>query len=164
MSPSLQSRLAALQLVVFDVDGVLTDCKLYLGPDGQEWRSTHVRDGLGLKNLRAAGIQTAVISGRGAGGLGQRLEMLGISHCYFGQDDKLPLFEQLLSTLGLRAETAAMVGDDTPDLPLIKACGLGFCPADAHPAVREAADWIAPSRGGQGAVREISDLILAART
>ena len=163
MDEQLKSRLAALKLVIFDVDGVITDGKLYLGPDGQEWRSTHVRDGLGLKNLPAAGLTTAVISGRPAGGLARRLQALGVSHRYFGQDDKLPLFEELIAQLGIQAHEAAMVGDDTPDLPLFQACGLGFCPADAHQAVREAADWVAPSHGGQGAVREISDLILSAR-
>ncbi len=164
MSADLQEKLAALQLVIFDVDGVLTDGKLYLGPDGQEWRSTHVRDGLGLKSLRQAGLQTAVISGRGPGGLDQRLSQLGIEHRYFGQDDKLPLLEDLLRRLGIPAAASAMVGDDTPDLPLFAACGLSFCPADAHAQVRAAASWVAPSAGGQGAVREIADLILAART
>lgn len=163
MDAELKARLAALKLVIFDVDGVITDGKLYLGPDGSEWRSTHVRDGLGLKNLQAAGLITAVISGRASGGLGDRLQNLGVRYRYFSQDNKLPLFKELLDQLGLQAEQAAMVGDDTPDLPLIEACSLGFCPADAHPQVRAAADWIAPSAGGQGAVREISDLILSAR-
>ncbi len=163
MDAKLKKSLAALKLVIFDVDGVITDGKLYLGPDGQEWRSTHVRDGLGLKNLQAAGLTTAVISGRPAGGLARRLQSLGVSHRYFGQDDKLPLFRELIDQLGLQPHQAAMVGDDTPDLPLLEACGLGFCPADAHADVRAAADWIAPSPGGQGAVREISDLILSAR-
>ena len=163
MDTQLQTKLAALKLVIFDVDGVITDGKLYLGPDGQEWRSTHVRDGLGLKNLQRAGLTTAVISGRPAGGLGARLQNLGVSHRYFGQDDKLPLFKELLKRLNLRPEQAAMVGDDTPDLPLFKAAGLGFCPADAHTKVRAAADWVAPSAGGQGAVREIADLILNAQ-
>ena len=164
MDASLKQRLARLQLVIFDVDGVITDGKLYLGPDGQEWRSTHVRDGLGLKSLGRAGLITAVISGRGPGGLEARLEALGVSQRYFGQDDKLPLLRELLDRLGIPAEQSAMVGDDTPDLPLLEACGVGFCPADAHPRVLAAADWIAPSAGGQGAVREIADLILEART
>lgn len=160
---TLSARLAALKLVIFDIDGVITDGKLYLGPEGQEWRSTHVRDGLGLKSLSRAGLYTAVISGRGPGGLEQRLINLGVTHRYFGQDDKLPLFRELLTTLGLAPEQAAMVGDDTPDLPLFEACGASFCPADAHEKVRAAASWVAPSPGGQGAVREIADLILAAR-
>ncbi len=163
MNDELRQRLSTLKLVIFDVDGVLTDGKLYLGPDGQEWRSTHVRDGLGLKNLQHAGIVTAVISGRPAGGLAQRLRNLGVTHRYFGQDDKLPLFEELIAHLGISADQAAMVGDDTPDLPLFEVCGAAFCPADAHADVRAAADWVAPSLGGHGAVREISDLILAAR-
>lgn len=163
MDSSLQARLAALKLVIFDVDGVMTDGKLYLGPDGAEWRSTHVRDGLGLKNLSQAGLVTAVISGRAAGGLARRLQDLGVSHRYFGQDHKMPLFEELIAQLNLVPEQAAMVGDDTPDLPLLQACGLGFCPADAHSQVRAVADWIAPSNGGQGAVRDIADLILSAR-
>ncbi len=160
---SLTARLARLQLVIFDVDGVLTDGRLYLGPDGQEWRSCSVRDGLGLKLLSRAGLHTAVISGRGPGGLEDRLDNLGVRHRYFGQDDKLPLLRELLARLQIPAECAAMVGDDTPDLPLFEACGLGFCPADAHASVLAAADWVAPSRGGSGAVREIADLILDAR-
>lgn len=163
MNDDLRQRLRALKLVIFDVDGVLTDGKLYLGPDGEEWRSSHVRDGLGLKNLQSAGIVTAVISGRPAGGLAQRLRSLGVTHRYFGQDHKLPLFQELISNLGISAQAAAMVGDDTPDLPLFEACGACFCPADAHAEVRAAADWIAPSAGGHGAVREISDLILSTR-
>lgn len=163
MNSTDKTRLAALKLVIFDVDGVITDGKLYLGPDGQEWRSTHARDGLGLKNLQRAGLITAVISGRPAGGLEARLKNLGLSHLYFGQEDKLPLFQGLLQQLDLNPDQTAMVGDDTPDLPLITNCGMGFCPADAHPQVRTAADWIAPSNGGQGAVRDISDYILAGR-
>lgn len=163
MSDALRSRLAALKLVIFDVDGVLTDGRIYLGPDGQEWRSSHIRDGLGLKQLRQAGLVTAIISGRPAGGLETRFRNLGVEHLYFGQDDKLPLFQQLIASLNLPASAAAMVGDDTPDLPLFEACGLGLCPADAHPAVRAAAAWVAPSKGGHGAVREIADLILEAR-
>jgi 3-deoxy-D-manno-octulosonate 8-phosphate phosphatase (KDO 8-P phosphatase) len=163
MDAALKASLSCLKLVIFDVDGVITDGKLYLGPNGDEWRSTHVRDGLGLKNLQRAGLITAVICGRPAGGLADRLQALGVSHSYFGQDNKLPLFRDLIAQLGIAAEQAAMVGDDTPDLPLFEACGLGFCPADAHQDVRDAADWIAPSNGGQGAVREISDLILAAQ-
>lgn len=163
MDANLRTRLAGLRLMVFDVDGVLTDGKLYLGPDGQEWRSSHVRDGLGLKLLHQAGITTAVISGRPGGGLSGRLARLGVSRLHFGSDDKLPLFDSLLAELSLRPEQAGMVGDDTPDLPLIHACGAGFCPADAHPEVRAAVDWIAPSNGGHGAVREVTDLILQAR-
>lgn len=156
-------RLRQLRLMIFDVDGVITDGRLYHGPDGAEWRSTQVRDGLGLKLLRDAGIHTAVISGRPGGGLDQRLAALGVTHRYFGRDDKQPLFDALLKELGIDASAAGMMGDDTPDLPLLRAAGLAFCPADAHQQVLAAADFVAPSRGGDGAVREVADLILAAR-
>ena len=163
MGANPKARLANLRLMIFDVDGVITDGRVYHGPDGAEWRSSHVRDGLGLKLLREAGIQTAVISGRPAGGLEERLIRLGVTHRFFGRDDKLPLFEALLAELELPASAAGMMGDDTPDLPLFAAAGAAFCPADAHARVQAAADWIAPSRGGHGAVREVADLILEAR-
>ncbi len=163
MDNDLQARLRALKLLVLDVDGVISDGKLYLGPDGAEWRSTSVRDGLGLKALSAAGITTAVISGRPAGGLDTRLRALGVSRLYFGRDDKLPLYQELVEALNIAPGEAAMIGDDIPDLTLFRATGLGFCPANAHPEVLAAAAWISRYDGGEGAVREVCDLILAAQ-
>ncbi len=163
-TPLPAERLRRLRLVVFDVDGVITDGRIWHGADGAEWRCSSVRDGLGIKLLRGAGITPAIISGRPAGGLGDRLRNLGIEHLYFGNDDKLPLYRTLAHELGIADDEAAMMGDDLPDLALFEATGLGLCPSDAHPAVRAAAHWTSQFPGGGGAIREFADLVAAARS
>lgn len=154
--------MSPIRLLVLDVDGVLTDGKLYLGPDGQEWRSTHVRDGLGLKKLARAGIQPVIISGRGPGGMDARYAQLGVEERHWGQENKWPVLEALLQRLKLGTDAVAVMGDDEPDLELMHRVRLGLCPADALPAVRARADFVAPSSGGQGAVREAAEWLLEA--
>jgi len=152
-----------IRLVVFDVDGVLTDGRLYFLPDGTELKVFHVRDGLGIRRLREAGIEVAVISGRESPLVVRRMQSLGVEHVHQGSDDKLSVFHALLTELQLAPEQTACVGDDVLDLPVMRAAGLGVAVADAHPEVRAAADWVTRLEGGRGAAREVCDRLLAAR-
>ena len=154
---------AKLRLVIFDVDGVLTDGRLYFTPDGQEFKGFHARDGHGIKLLQSTGVETAVISGRSSPAVGLRMESLGIRHVYQGRQDKREAFEELLAALALAPEQAAHVGDDLLDLPLMRRVGLAVAVADAHPGVREHAHWITALPGGAGAAREVCDLVMEAQ-
>lgn len=162
-SPTLTERARAVHCVVLDVDGVMTDGKLYLGPDGAEWKAVHVRDGLGIKLMLDAGLELAVISGRPAEAIARRLTFLGIRRSWFEVDDKLAVFEELKAELRLENHAFAVMGDDVPDLPLLARAGLALTVADAHPRVLAAAHWTSRFPGGHGAVREAADLLLAAR-
>ena len=161
--PDVREQAARIRLAVFDVDGVFTDGRLYYGADGVELKAFHTRDGHGIKELKRAGIQVAVISGRRSEAVTRRMQELGVTHVFQGCNDKLPVFEQLLEQLGIAAEDTACIGDDTPDLPLIQRAGLGIAVSDAHPMVRAAAQFTTRAGGGHGAVREVCDLILTAR-
>jgi 3-deoxy-D-manno-octulosonate 8-phosphate phosphatase (KDO 8-P phosphatase) len=151
-----------IRLLVLDVDGVLTDGRLYFGPRGEALKVFHVRDGLGLVQLRRAGIAVAVISGRRSPMVTVRCRELGIEHVHQGIADKLSTFNRLCARLKLTAAACACIGDDLPDLPLMHAVGLSFAVADAHPQVRRAAGRSTRLPGGGGAVREVCDLLLAA--
>ena len=155
-------RGAAIRLLVLDVDGVLTDGTILLGA-GEELKCFHVRDGLGLKRLMSAGVEVAVISGRDSAAVTRRMAELGVRHVYQGIEDKLAVLEHLRSTLGIDAIEVAVVGDDLPDLPPMRAAGLAIAVADAQEEVRIAADWVTRAGGGRGAVREVADGLLAAR-
>ncbi len=161
--PDIRERAARVQLVIFDVDGVFTDGRLYYGAEGEAFKVFHVRDGHGIKALLQHGIQVAVISGRGSAAVSRRMQELGIRHVFQGDDLKLPILEQLQKKLGLESNQTACVGDDVADLPLMQAAGLAIAVADAQPEVRAQAHWCTRAAGGQGAVREVCDLILAAR-
>ncbi len=149
--------------MVFDVDGVMTDCKLYLGPDGSEWKAVNVRDGLGIKLLLRAGIEVAVISGRPSAAMQRRFEYLGVRHIWLEVERKIPAYEALLQKLGLEDRQVAAMGDDVPDLPLMRRAGLALTVADAHPKALAAAHWASRLPGGGGAVREAADMILKAQ-
>jgi 3-deoxy-D-manno-octulosonate 8-phosphate phosphatase (KDO 8-P phosphatase) len=152
-----------IRLIVFDVDGVLTDGSLYLGDDGQEYKSFHSRDGHGMKMLMGQGVDVAIITGRTSRVVEQRAADLGISRVFQGAGEKLPVFRDLLDDAGLDASQAAYVGDDVVDLPIMLHCGLSIAVADAHPLVRRHAHWVTPSGGGRGAAREICDMLLFAQ-
>ena len=154
---------ARVRLLVLDVDGVLTDGRLYYGARGETLKVFHVRDGLGLKRLAAAGVTVAVISGRESGMTGRRCRELGIPHLFQGVEDKLPVFLRLRKRLGLAAHACACVGDDVPDVPLMREVGLAFAVADAHPQALGAAHVVTRLPGGNGAVREVCDYLLQAR-
>lgn len=160
---TVRRRAARVRCAVFDIDGVMTDGLLYLGPGGSETKAVSVRDGLGLKLLLQAGVEVAVISGRPSPAMEQRLQGLGVRHLFMNTEDKLPAWESLQARLGLTDEQCAMMGDDTPDLPLLERAGLAMTVADAHPAVIRASHWTSRHGGGRGAVREACDLILASR-
>lgn len=164
MTPEeLNRRARDIRCIVFDIDGVMTDCKLYLGPDGSEWKAVNVRDGLGIKMLLRAGIEVAVISGRPSAAMAARLAFLGIPHVWLDTEDKLPAFAALQQKLGIDDTQCAVMGDDVPDLPLMQRAGLAMTVADAHPKASAAAHWVSRHKGGDGAIREAADLILASR-
>lgn len=163
MDEAILKRAAAIELVVFDVDGVFTDGRFYYGPDGIELKAFHTRDGHGIKRLHAAGIRTAVISGRESEAVIRRMSELGVGDIIQNRSDKLPAFEELLARHSVDAAHCAAVGDDLPDLPLLEAAGFAIAVADAHPDIRRAAHWVTPTPGGHGAVRDVADLLLAAR-
>jgi 3-deoxy-D-manno-octulosonate 8-phosphate phosphatase (KDO 8-P phosphatase) len=154
---------ARIRLLVLDVDGVLTDGRLWYDTDGRELKSFHVRDGYGIQQLQAAGIGVAVISGRSSGAAAARLAELRVPHVYLGRNDKKTVLDGLLGELGIAAAQVACVGDDTTDLEIMQMCGLGITVADAHPEMLTRAMWITSQGGGRGAVREVCELLLAAR-
>jgi len=156
-------RARAVRAVMFDVDGVLTDGRLYRDDGGQEYKAFHSRDGHGIKLLARAGIVCAIITGRTSRVVQHRAAELGIDHVYQGCEDKLPVFHELLRTLGLEARQAAFVGDDVVDLPAMLQAGLAVTVADGHALARQYAHWTTPSRGGLGAARELCDLLLYAQ-
>lgn len=157
------SRAARIELAIFDVDGVLTDGRLYFGNDGNEFKAFHSRDGQGIKLLMDSGIEVAVISGRHADLVERRMTDLGIRHIQLGIHDKLAAFQTLLTKLGLNPDQAAYTGDDLIDLAVMRRVGLAIAVQDADPFVAQYAHWQTPSRGGHGAVREVCELLLEAR-
>ena len=161
--PARSTDPAAIALLVLDVDGVLTDGRLYFGARGEVLKVFDVRDGYGLRKLMDSGVQVAIISGRRSAAVVRRARELGIRHVFQGASDKLPVFERLRKRLRLQATQCACVGDDVPDVPVMRAAGLAFAVADAHPAALQAADMATPNAGGRGAVRDICDLLIAAR-
>jgi 3-deoxy-D-manno-octulosonate 8-phosphate phosphatase (KDO 8-P phosphatase) len=154
----------AIRLLILDVDGVLTDGRLYFGARGEALKVFNVRDGQGLVQLLRAGIEVAVISGRRSSMVSARCRELGVRHVQQGVGDKLAAFARLRRRLGLSPDACACVGDDLPDVPLMQALGCSFAVADAHPQARRAADHVTRLGGGEGAVREVCDLLLSART
>lgn len=156
-------KAATLRLAVFDVDGVLTDGRLILGNNGNEYKSFHVHDGLGLVLLKRAGLLVAVISARKSEIVSKRMATLGIEYVYQGEDDKLEALLGLMRELKVQREETAFVGDDLIDLPAMTAAGLSIAVGNAHPFVRDHADWVTQGHGGHGAVREVCELLLEAR-
>jgi len=161
--PTALERAKQIRCVIFDIDGVMTDCKLYLTHDGEEIKAVNVRDGLGIKLLMKHGIDVAVISGRPSAAMQKRLEFLGVPHIWLATEDKLPAYKTLLAKLNLSDAQCAHMGDDTPDLPLFEQVGLALAPADAHHKAKTAAHWVSQARGGDGAIREAVDFILEAQ-
>jgi len=152
-----------IRLVIFDVDGVLTDGSLYIGDDGQEYKAFHCRDGHGMKMLQHSGVAVAIITGRTSEVVRIRMESLGVEHVYQGQRDKLHAYEDLKELLSLGDEQIAYVGDDVPDLPIMHRVGLSVAVADAHTLARHHSHWQTRSPGGRGAAREVCELIMQAQ-
>ncbi|MFO7785894.1 MAG: KdsC family phosphatase [Thermodesulfobacteriota bacterium] len=157
-------RLAAeISLLVLDVDGVMTDGRIYLDGRGEETKVFDVKDGYGLSRLMRAGVEVALITGRSSLAVARRAEELGIDEVHQGVADKGVLLDELLRTRGLEQKEVCCMGDDLPDLPLLNRAGLAVAVADAAAEVRAAATLITKSKGGRGAVREVCEMILAAR-
>ncbi|GAB4291781.1 MAG: HAD family hydrolase [Methylophaga sp.] len=149
-----------IKLVIFDVDGVLTDGRIIIGDDGQEYKAFHTRDGHGMKLLQLTGVNIAIISGRTSKTVEHRMKGLGITHVFQGKQVKLPVFEQLIADLALTPEQCAYVGDDWVDIAIMNRVGLAIAVQDADNVVKKHAHWITPSNGGHGAAREVCELIM----
>jgi 3-deoxy-D-manno-octulosonate 8-phosphate phosphatase (KDO 8-P phosphatase) len=156
------SSLTGIRLLVIDVDGVLTDGRLYFGAHGEQLKAFHARDGLGIKALRGAGIEVAVISGRRSAAVRRRCRELGIAQLVQGAEDKLAAFERLAARLGVAPQACACIGDDVPDVPLMRVVRVAYAVRDAHPTARDAAHRVTRLGGGLGAVREVCDELVAA--
>lgn len=153
----------AIRVFGFDIDGVLTDGRLWYGNDGAESKAFHVHDGLGLKLLQQAGIATLVISARASEAAARRLRELGVTHVHLGVREKLPVFDSVLAGLGIGHDEAAYMGDDLPDLAVLARVRLAATVAEAVPVVRKRCHWIASRPAGGGAVRELAEFILSAQ-
>ena len=159
----LASRAARIRLLLLDVDGVLTDGRLYFGPSGEELKVFHSRDGHGLKMLRDSGVELAIITGRSSRALERRAAELGIGRLYQGVEDKSAVLDELLEEAGIDRAAAACMGDDVVDLPLMRRCGLALTVPDAPEIVRRHAHYVTRNAAGAGAVREACELIMSAQ-
>ena len=162
VDPPVLACAAKVKLVLFDVDGVLTDGQLILGDDGQEYKSFNSLDGHGIKMLQRNGVAAGIITGRTSRVVEHRMEDLGVAHVYQGCLEKLPAYRKLIDALKLHSGQTAFVGDDVVDLPIMLQVGFAVAVQNAHPLVKRHAHWTTPSAGGCGAVREICELILYA--
>ncbi|MCP3868952.1 MAG: 3-deoxy-manno-octulosonate-8-phosphatase KdsC [Gammaproteobacteria bacterium] len=156
-------RAAGIKLLIFDVDGVLTDGSLYLGNDGEEFKAFNSKDGLGMKMVQATGVAIGIITARNSQLVSRRMKSLGIEHIYQGKSNKLSAFEDLKDKIGLPNEQIAYVGDDVVDLPIMGQVGLAVGVSDGHKFVNRHAHWITTSSGGRGAAREVCELLMEAQ-
>ncbi|MDX1705197.1 3-deoxy-manno-octulosonate-8-phosphatase KdsC [Pseudidiomarina sp.] len=156
----LLEKLHPIKLVIFDIDGVFSDGRIYLGNQGEELKAFNTRDGFGVKGLLNNHIEVAVITGRRSEIVEQRMQALGVRYIFQGIDDKISCYDELSQQLQLSDEQIACMGDDVPDVQMIQRAGVGVAVNDAHPWVQQQADYVTSLRGGFGAVRELTDLIL----
>lgn len=156
-------RAAHIKLVLFDVDGVLTDGRLIIGDDGQEYKAFHSRDGHGMKMLQETGVIIGIITGRTSRVVQHRMSSLGITHVYQGQLNKLAAYEDIKIKLKMTDQDIAYVGDDVVDLPVMRRVGLAIATADAHDFVKEHAHWQTRHDGGRGAARDVCEFIMQAQ-
>lgn len=163
IATELQQRLEKIKLLVLDVDGVMTDGGLTIGDDGQEYKTFHSHDGLGMKLLKASGVDIAIITGRTSNVVKKRAESTGVAHFYQGADDKLAAFNDLLGKAGLKAEQCGFMGDDVVDLPPMLRSGLAIAVPDSPDLLLQHAHYVTKKSGGRGAVREVCNLIMQAQ-
>ncbi|GIW78578.1 MAG: hypothetical protein KatS3mg105_0385 [Gemmatales bacterium] len=156
----LEDRLKPIEMLVLDVDGVLTDGGIIYSDRGEEWKQFHVRDGSGLMIWHWLKKQSAIITGRTSHIVEVRAREMGITRVVQGVLDKLPAYEEILEECGIKPEQTCYVGDDVPDLPVLRRCGLAAAPADACADVRSVVHYVCQTRSGRGAVREVIELIL----
>lgn len=154
-------KLRNIKLVAFDVDGVFTDGRFYLSDDGVESKAFNTQDGFGIRQLQNAGIAVAIISGRKSAAVEKRMAELDVEHVYLACKDKLATFDELTAKLDIEARETVFVGDDIPDLPLLSKVGYAVAVANAVAAVREYCDHTTTAAGGNGAVREVCELVLS---
>jgi len=159
----LQSKLKRIQLLLLDVDGVLTRGDIIYDDNGQETKVFNVKDGLGLRLIAEAGIKVGVVTGRSSMALKHRCNNIGVEHIFDGVTDKAALLSRISDQTGVSAERTAYVGDDLPDLDLFDLVGLSISVPDGHPAVVDRADFVTMTRGGDGVARELAELILKSR-
>jgi len=158
-----RARAQALKLMIFDVDGVMTDGTLYYSESGEALKAFNIRDGLGVKLLRQCGVEVALITARNSRAVELRAASLGIAHLYQGAEDKRGAYAALLAQLGLAAEQSGYMGDDLLDLPLLTRCGFAATVPAAPEALQRRAHYVTRTGGGQGAVREVCEFILHAQ-
>lgn len=163
ISKELQQRLEKIKLLVLDVDGVMTDGGLMIGDDGQEYKTFHSHDGLGMKLLKATGVNIAIITGRTSNVVKKRAESTGVAHFYQGADDKLAAFNDLLEKSNLKAEQCGFMGDDVVDLPPMLRSGLAVAVPDSPDLLLQHAHYVTKKSGGRGAVREVCEMIMKAQ-
>lgn len=159
----VRQRASNLKLIIFDVDGILTDGSLYLADNGQEFKAFFSLDGHGMKMLKRSGVELAIITARNSQLMVHRARNLGITHLYQGAEDKLEAYQHLLAELGIAAEHIAYMGDDVVDLPVMRRCGLAITVPAAPELVKQHSHYVTALPGGRGAVREVCELIMRAQ-
>lgn len=164
VAASIWQQASAIQLLICDVDGVFSDGRIYLGNQGEELKAFHTRDGYGIKALRQAGIEVAIITGRQSNIVETRMKSLTVPYIFQGQEDKTAAFTTLKQQLNLKNEQIAFIGDDLADWQVMQHCGLSVAVADAHPYLALHAQYKTSQPGGFGAVRELADLLLCSRS
>lgn len=163
LDPTLADRARRIKLLIMDVDGVLTDGRLYFGPTGEELKVFHVRDGQGLVDWHKAGFRSGIISGRNSPIVEMRARQLGVEFIWQGRKEKVSAFNEIIAAAGVTADETAFVGDDTPDAEVFPYIGLAAAVADAHDEVKAAAHYVTAADGGRGAVREVVEMIFAGK-
>ncbi|MGB1403400.1 MAG: KdsC family phosphatase [Porticoccaceae bacterium] len=161
--PAIVAAAKKIKLLLLDVDGVLTDGKLYYGNSGEEMKAFNIQDGLGIKLLQKGGVQVGIITGRMSKLLQRRADELGIDPLIQGREDKLTALNELLQNMHINMDEIAFMGDDLPDLAVMRRAGLGITPANGSSTNAKLADWQTTRGGGQGAVREVAEMILEAQ-
>ncbi|HUJ88174.1 MAG TPA: HAD family hydrolase [Burkholderiales bacterium] len=163
VSSAALERASRVRLMIFDVDGVLTDGRLWYGPAGEALKAFHTLDGHGIKMLAQSGVVPAILSGRRSQAVAQRAAELGVEHVLQGIEDKRSAYAALLAQLGMQAEATGYAGDDVMDLPVLVRCGLACAPREAPQSVRQRVHYVCESPAGAGAVREICEFVMRAR-
>jgi 3-deoxy-D-manno-octulosonate 8-phosphate phosphatase (KDO 8-P phosphatase) len=162
-APDALDRARRIRLMIFDVDGVLTDGRLWFGAGGEELKAFHSFDGHGMKMLAASGVVCAVLSGRRSKAVGARCSELGIGHVLQGVEAKLPAFEKLVATLGFASDLCGFMGDELVDLPVLTRCGFACAPREAPEPVRRRVHYVASTPAGYGAAREVCEFVMRAQ-
>jgi len=159
----IMAKAKLIKLLICDIDGVMTDGRLFFGDNGLEYKAFHSRDGLGIIMLQRSGLPLAIITARTSNVVSHRMKNLNINLVFQGQKDKAQAFSQICRQLQLEAAQVAYIGDDLVDIPVMRQAGLSIAVADAHERVKQQAHWTTPHKGGQGAVRDVCELLMTAQ-